>query len=378
MVSRSAKYKAKGRGTLIEWLNVNELTIDQVHSILARGWKLFATIDPSRVKPISYNPKINNPDLAWDLIAKAIIAFFPNQKDIIESVRKHTKTCFVVNPYNSQQAQTINEGKDNFPKIICPYSGSDLLTLAHEFSHAVQIMASLNDATPPVARELCAFLGELALLEYVQEKKPRLFGALKYAWEAQNTSYWRENLPVLKDALSEIGGEYQYAWNYPIARILALELYKEKEGEQLWELFTKGSGSPLYGEHLSVIEGLSSQVRTSPLAVALDGNSVASHFSIIGVITILDILYSGSRARRKIESYAAELQKELRSNCIFLALNAERQPFGYCKFFERTSVRGVTYLATVLEVAPFGYQKSMQISFKNEHKYRSTRVLHEE
>jgi len=57
------------------------------------------------------------------------------------------------------------------PSIVVPWrSGcaAEALSLAHELAHAVQIRATPartpGGVMPPVAREVCAFLGERALL----------------------------------------------------------------------------------------------------------------------------------------------------------------------------------------------------------------------
>ncbi|MGZ2259396.1 hypothetical protein [Roseobacter sp. A03A-229] len=118
-------------------------------------------------------------------------------------------------------------------------SAADLLALAHEFGHAVQIVASWSAGTgqmPPVARECCAFLAEQALLRHCAA----CFPVLTYAHHADDMIYFGANRDALEDAMTNWQTGYRYEWNYPLARHVAARLFESGPSNELCALYRAG------------------------------------------------------------------------------------------------------------------------------------------
>ena len=93
-------------------------------------------------------------------------AFFPAQRSIIDDTFENTVKTLVDQRNKPRRALTLDNGPTAFPTIFYSYRGepSDSLTIAHEFAHALQIRASRGKFVPPIMREVCAFVGEWALI----------------------------------------------------------------------------------------------------------------------------------------------------------------------------------------------------------------------
>jgi hypothetical protein len=370
----------EGQGALYKWLTFNRITLDQVHCILAERPKATSTFRKDKAKSMPPLLELVSPDEAWGYVAQALAHAFPSQREMIESVEKHTITCFVSRPHMEQQALTIDEGKPNYPTVVCSYSGrpEELITMAHEFAHALQIMSSKEEGMPPVLREICAFIGELALLEYSKEKNICQYSALKKAWNLQNRDYLGRNLTHLKTALSQEAGEYNYTWNYPVARIIAVQLYPDKGIHTLWSLFEEGVRSYLYSDYLRLVGKTSSEISMIPAIPEVNGKLFLDRYSAMGVITILDIIYSAEISKDKIETYALEIGGSLANACLYIGFNKLKHPIGYCKYAIETSEAGATCVKSLREIAPFGQHSRLQAAFKR--RFQSigkVEVLHE-
>jgi hypothetical protein len=305
---------------------------------------------------------------------------FPSRKGLIDAVKTHTDTCFLFTPLRYQQPLTIDEGGSSYPTVICPYSGGadELITMAHEFSHALQIMSSKGRKSPPILREICAFIGELALLEYMKEKDLDQYNILFEAWNSQNAGYFGSNLKDLKIALSVTNSGYNYQWNYPIARVMAIDLFRNEESSKLWNLFQRGIESSTYRDYLKGLEGAMNEVALSALNPNSGFTPLITSYSVIGVLAMLDILYQGHNTKRKIRNYVSDLKIDLTSECIYLQFNSSRQPIGYCKYVVESSSAGVKRYVSQREILPFGRQRHFQASFRR--KFESlgeVEVLHE-
>lgn len=366
--------------SLYKWLEFNRITLDEVHCILAKRPKAVSTVNKSIFEFGSPRLGIINPDDAWHYVSKALSHFFPSQKIIIESVEKNTITCFFSKLPRQQQAKTIDEGKPNYPKVFCTYSGQpgELITMAHEFSHALHIMSTVEEDTPPISREICAFIGELALLEYSKQTDLCMHRALKEAWRFQNIYYLGTSSVHLKTALSQEKAPYNYTWNYPIARTIAIHLHRCKAPYILWSLFEDGSNSHLYINYLTRIEQSPPEVSIFPAIGETNDKLLFDRYSLIGIIIVLDIIYNSEICRGEIGSYASEIESDFSSSCLFIGFSKNRYPVGYCKYKIESSEMGTSYVKSLREVAPFGQQSQLQAAFKK--RFQSigkVEVLHE-
>ncbi|WP_071469612.1 hypothetical protein [Roseinatronobacter thiooxidans] len=151
---------------------------------------------------------------------------------------------FAVPTDDSQPPHVIDHGHGRYPTVSMAWKNDaeSLMHLMHEVSHALQINLSQSNKMPPLAREVCAFLGELCLMAYLHRYGPAsLLPALLDVWHSHNTRYLGEDLGHLSEAILTDCAAYHYRQNYPIARLIAVDLFAQRPGPWLEALFASGS-----------------------------------------------------------------------------------------------------------------------------------------
>jgi len=138
---------------------------------------------------------------------------------------------------------TQDGGPECDPVVVMTWKNKpeDLICLAHEVAHALQINLSAHVFMPPVAREACAFLGELILLDWCQNHDRLLYSHLLGAWLKDNTRYLGEDAENLAAEMLMPIAPYRYRMNYPLARIMAVYLFENRTPTQVHDLFSSGS-----------------------------------------------------------------------------------------------------------------------------------------
>lgn len=132
---------------------------------------------------------------------------------------------------------------DNAPVIHLVWSKSvgDLICLAHEMAHAAQMILSENSFMPPIGREICAFLGELAFIHCMRQHNATLYRALRSAWHSGSKYYFFEDTDMLVASLKKLSTRYTYRHNYPFALVAGMFLFSTRSPSELRELFAGGS-----------------------------------------------------------------------------------------------------------------------------------------
>jgi hypothetical protein len=232
-VSITGSLSSRKRYCLTDWLELHGLTALQCEIVLARA------IDPGSDAPTAAgtHPCGLTAEAAWQLAADALAAAFPDGAATVEITRRGAVRDFRPRGPRSRRPFTFPAGP-NRPVVALDYDGriGDLLNVAHEFGHAVQIAAT-GGFVPPVSRELCAFLSELALLARLGIHLPALHPLALAAWRAANRHYMVRDGAVLARALRDRASPYRYDWNYPVARVLASECLAQLPGGALWPIF---------------------------------------------------------------------------------------------------------------------------------------------
>lgn len=226
---------------LADWLDLHQISAAQCQHIL-RDWP-----EPPPLEPRAAQTTDLTAIAVWDMASAALSAVFGTKSAHMELVRRQTKCVFQPDPAKYPRAFTLNEDGQGTPMVVCNYQAqlADLMVLAHEFGHAAQIIASGERFLPPVPREVCAFLAELAMLAYLQNHQPELHQGAQQVWLAAVAKSWHKDRHDLMQVLSDPAGlsrPYSYQWNYPIARALALNLWEfiaanPAGGEAIWPLF---------------------------------------------------------------------------------------------------------------------------------------------
>lgn len=247
---------------------------------------------------------------------------------------------------------TIDHGVGQPPEIRMSWRGSisDLMCLAHEVAHVVQLQLSAGSFMPPVARETCAFLGELALIDWARRTQADLAEKLLLVWREENQRYFGDDCALLRAALADPESAYTYRINYPLARAAAVVMWRA--GADLERLFKAGSEAmnllPL--AYIADVVG-QSQNYLPPLPLPDTDQPAIDAYRALGAIALLDIDFWKGESERRIEDYYATLLNHLRNRTAFVALDEVRRPVGYATWRKAVGDNTVTLTR---HAAPFG------------------------
>lgn len=232
--------KSRCRNTLADWLELNELTRETVQ----RQLELIGSLDDEALDSLEAQCHLGlTPDEAWAFCAEAMRAAFPGLEAEANKVETNVPKCLQPKSIKHPVPFTYDLGFQRMPFISLHYQdrAADLLAMAHEFGHAMQIVASWQSGEgqmPPIGRDSCAFMAELALLNAQNEKVE----ALLACHQADDVAYFGENKATLENAVLDDQSPYQYNWNYPLARQLATQLVNADEADQAVAIFRAGRG----------------------------------------------------------------------------------------------------------------------------------------
>lgn len=226
------------RHTLSDWLALHQLDQVSCRRILE---SISPELAPARTGHDRTGSKTHTlcPEKAWLRTVDAMRAFFYTQRSIIDETFEKTGKTFVNRGNKPLRALTLDNGPNAFPTIFYSYRGeaSDCLIISHEFAHALQIRASRGKFVPPIIREVCAFLGEWALLSHAKDNDGAAYRRLSQVWHTDNRKIFGIDKDRLTSALLELETPYSYSWNYPIARYLAIHTSQRSSRDEMWKLF---------------------------------------------------------------------------------------------------------------------------------------------
>jgi len=274
---------------------------------------------------------------------------------------------------------TRDDGPECNPVIVMTWQNrpEDLICFAHEVAHALQIGLSDHAFMPPVAREVCAFLGELILLDWVQEQNDTLFGRLLDVWTGDSARYFGEDAENLLAKLSEPSVSYHYRMNYPLARVMAMHVFVHWRREQVFDFFSSGSQAMLHlpfeeladmaAEHPNYLPAFP---QPSPEQPSLDA------YRSLGAMALLDIGCWKGESEKQIGGYYSELSRHLKKCSAFVALEKGAKPIGYAAWTGGSQAE--PQIVLVRQVAPFGdhlaLQRTVEAHLSREH---SVLAVHE-
>ena len=184
---------------------------------------------------------------------------------------------------------------------------------------------------PPVARETCAFLGELALIYWAKQNQTDLAARLLRVWREENQRYFGDDRALLRVALGGPESAYTYRMNYPLARAAAVVMWRA--GADLQRLFKAGSEAmnllPL--AKIADVAGLS-QNYLPPMPPPDTDQPAIDAYRALGAMALLDIDFWKGESERRIEGYYANLLHHLHNRTAFIALDEVRRPVGYASW----------------------------------------------
>lgn len=255
---------------------------------------------------------------------------------------------------------TVDRGPDQPVLIALNWEGSpdDVICLAHEVAHAVQIILSDHKQMPPLAREVCAFLGELLVIAHARTAAPDLYPTLCDVWRRENDDYLGSDIDLLAVALADPQAQYHYRQNYPVARLAAIELFNRGSGEWLRQFFASGRDGmrhipieKLANRAGDIANYLPAMPRSEPETPAIDA------YRSLGAMALIDIDYWEGQSETRIEDYYADLLRHLQDQTAFVALNEQRKPIGYATWSKSALGGGCTLTR---QAAPFGDHLALQ------------------
>ncbi len=240
----------------------------------------------------------------------------------------------VEQPEGEGRPYTVDMGEGLAPVVVMewrPGSPESLVHLAHETAHALQIQLSNHEFMPPVAREVCAFLGELLVMKHVRDREVELFVELVRIWDRDNGSYLGGDLELLREALGNVAGPYDYRFNYPPARLMAVEIFRrDPDGDMLRELFSSG-GEAMRFLDIAVVTAVSGG-NENPLHPMPEWNGLVpamNAYRDLGAIVTLDMISGASTAGWSIGEYYGTFSEYLKQQRVHLVLDDARRPAGY-------------------------------------------------
>ena len=237
------------KATISDWLTFNGLTQEIVRQLLT-------DIEPPNDVASAYQnsnaPLDLSADEAWSLCAVALKSTFPELRSEIEMVQTNAPKCLQPKIVKHPKPFTYDLGFGELPFVSLHYHNkpADLIAMAHEFGHALQIIASWTSGEghmPPVARECCAFMAELAVVHHYESRLP----ALVMAHRSDDLTYLGTRTLELDAATQDSHATYQYGWNYPIARIAARHFFLLPD-KATWFFKAGRSGGQVCREMISV------------------------------------------------------------------------------------------------------------------------------
>lgn len=227
------------RHTLSDWLTLHKLDPATCRELLdSMTWEgLNEPVTNCSLQSVYQAVELG---AAWSATVEAMTEFLPEQKSTIDDTFVNTP---IVVDNRSHRAFTLDKGPKAYPTIVLSYRDQprDFLVVAHEFAHALQIRASRGKNVPPMIREICAFLGESALLSYTLRAQTTHHVHLAQAWRKANQRYFGAQRDRLREALLNTDAPYEYSWNYPIARFLAIQIFDRGSQEWIWGAFEGGA-----------------------------------------------------------------------------------------------------------------------------------------
>lgn len=176
-----------------------------------------------------------------DLIIPSFKELFIDQPDITAGLERMRFVQTASRPYTH-----VTDDQDI--EIGFNWSGTpaDIICLGHEVAHGVQALMSGFEFMPPLAREVCAFIGELKTIVGAGGIDAGLQARLIAVWHQESATYTTKDLALIRDALSNPERAYDYRMNYGIARLIAVQLFASSDATGISSLFASGTQAMAY------------------------------------------------------------------------------------------------------------------------------------
>ncbi len=346
-----------------DWLDLHMLDAALVHDVLAayRAGTLSSHPFPEQALRDQMEETVRLPaqsECFADIVVPALASGLDENAEVMEAL--HGIEFAELPADGPSIPYAVDPGSGDPPVVVMAWQGrvEDLACLAHECAHALQIRLSGHDTMPPVARETCAFLGELLLVDHAGRHDLALFGALLQTWSAENATYLGADLDALSDAVSDPGMAYDYRQNYPVARLAAVQLFGRRAEHGLRNLFAAGGDAMKHLPFEQMANRAGDVSNHLPPMLEPDAERPRMDaYRRLGARALLDIDYREGASEERIGDYYASQLHHGRERTAFLALDDDRKPVGYATWTFSTDSGSVTLTR---QAAPFGDHLSLQ------------------
>lgn len=327
-----------------EWLQLHGIDISAAVEWVSAIDSVDHEQDPSLSSMFS-GTKLQFESALHEIIIPALGSMFPSQ-EVAVLIRRMS---WSVGSFDAPCA--IDHGPDCAPEIRMSWAGSceDLVCLAHEASHGLQLLLSANSSMPPIAREVCAFIGELALIDWVSQKDAALGVQLRAVWKKENSAYLGRDREFLRASLCSPESAYSYRLNYPLARAMAVKIFDASHS--YLALFSAGEDAMRL---LPFSETFCSSPRNNylpPMPEAHPEHWALCLYRLLGASVLIDLDYWFGEAERSIADYYMALCGHLKDRSVFVGYDETKRPIGYVRWQERCDSSSQ---ALNRHAAPFG------------------------
>ena len=352
------KYKKSDtkKFTIQEWLSLHSLNCDNIQQILGLPRTFNHSSERFRLASCISPYTAQN---AWDTISQVLAAILPQFE---EETIQLSRGCIVdfLAPRSDPPYTLVQDG-NRFPTVSMSYEdrAEDVLCMAHEFGHALQLYLAKGEFIPPMYREVAAFFSERLFLEHVEIHEPDIGVALRAAWERDNQIYLESDRQALVGALHCSDTPYTYRFNYPLARLLIIEMTKSAIVENVVSIFQQPNKAirELIGKIL--FSGIKNMQNYLPEAPEFDKEKPAINaYRSLGMMTLLDIDYWQGESQETIENYYTAHLSHMQTQTAFVALGKDRKPIGYATWDMASGDNNVIQLKR--QAAPFGDHLELQ------------------
>ncbi|MCC5900666.1 MAG: hypothetical protein JJT87_01895 [Halomonas sp.] len=325
--------------TFTDWLALHGLSAPGVKGVISAFFAgkfecLPPFLSPDRKASVgndSISNKLSSQESCYkNIVVPALARAFDNESEVQHLLCNYVELRSLNNC--KEAPYTLCKGRGKPPAVFMDWYGrvEDLVCLVHETAHALQILLSKHELMPPVARETCAFVGELLLLDYVKAHLPNFYAVFLDVWHSENSFYLDSCVDALMDALNHSKIPYHYYQNYFLARLAAVQIFYVTPEESLSALFSSGKDAMA---HLPIDEMASFSIEMKNPLPALPTPDAAQRsvdaYQSLGVMTLLDIESYRDTSCKRIDSYYLNLLKNLHESTAFIALDNENKPVGY-------------------------------------------------
>lgn len=243
------------KSTIADWMALHGLTRADVVALASWDGDLpaAALLGPTmRGGGTAHDPELEHPER---LAMSSLSTFFEHGLNIDRFMRE---VRWVSEPalLPAQAPLTLHAQNGDPVTVYCAMDAQrrHLLTLAHEFGHALQLWSAPQSFIAPIDREVAAFLAEHILLAHLDMFHPDVAKRQLAFWQQDTALYFGPDRARMLRAIEMPSRGYFYRLNYPLARSVALRLFRSGDRDLITQIF-KGASAMVWAlEDLNLSE----------------------------------------------------------------------------------------------------------------------------